>query len=396
MVLSSVQTGGVWIPEEPSECPQWLDPDVALSRIDDTVSVIRDGTAIRYVTGGSCHYGKEKQPGAYTLLAQIPALKPEQLGGGSFCRDHGLRYPCYAGSMAMGISSVDLVAAMIKAGMLGFFGSGGISISKLEEYVHDLSGGPGPWGANLLHRPDDPQWEEEAVQLFMNYRAPFVEASAYLRPTANLVRLRLKGLHEDNQGHIRSDHCLFVKLSRVEVAASFVQPPPEKIVKKLFEEGKITAQEARLAPYIPMAHNITVEAYSGGHTDHRSALTLFPTIKNEVCRITEARGYTQPVHVGLGGGIGTPAAAAAAFTMGAAYIVTGSVNQAAREAGTSTLVKKILAQVKETDLRDAPAADLFERGGTVQIVGKVFDLRKGQKNYMIAIVVMTDGIKSLS
>jgi trans-AT polyketide synthase, acyltransferase and oxidoreductase domains len=39
--------------------------------------------------------------------------------------------------------------------------------------------------------------------------------------------------------------------------------------------------------------------------------------------------------IGLAGGMGTPFAVAAAFVMGADYVLTGSVNQACVEAGTS-------------------------------------------------------------
>ncbi len=43
--------------------------------------------------------------------------------------------------------------------------------------------------------------------------------------------------------------------------------------------------------------------------------------------------YAQTLRVGAGGGIGTPESALAAFNMGAAYIVLGSVNQSCIEAG---------------------------------------------------------------
>ncbi|MFK7937619.1 MAG: 2-nitropropane dioxygenase, partial [Saprospiraceae bacterium] len=66
--------------------------------------------------------------------------------------------------------------------------------------------------------------------------------------------------------------------------------------------------------------------------------------------------------------IATPEAALGAFTMGAAYIVTGSVNQACVEAGTSDQVKKLLAQVSMTDVAMAPASDMFEMGVELQVL----------------------------
>ena len=54
--------------------------------------------------------------------------------------------------------------------------------------------------------------------------------------------------------------------------------------------------------------------------------------------------------------------------MGAAYIVTGSVNQACVEAGTSDHVKTLLAQVSMTDVMMAPASDMFEMGVELQVL----------------------------
>src|SRR5206468_2701677 len=81
--------------------------------------------------------------------------------------------------------------------------------------------------------------------------------------------------------------------------------------------------------------------------------------------------------VGAAGGISTPWAAAAAFAMGAAYVVTGSVNQGCVEAGTSGAVRKMLAEARQADIAMAPAADMFEMGVKVQVLkrGTMFAMR---------------------
>jgi PfaD family protein len=76
------------------------------------------------------------------------------------------------------------------------------------------------------------------------------------------------------------------------------------------------------------------------------------------------------VGVGAAGGVGTPHAAAAAFQMGADYVVTGSVNQACLEAGTSEYVKKMLAQATMADVVMTLSADMFEAGAKVQVMKK--------------------------
>jgi PfaD family protein len=63
--------------------------------------------------------------------------------------------------------------------------------------------------------------------------------------------------------------------------------------------------------------------------------------------------------------------------MGAAYVMTGSVNQSCIEAGTSQHVKTLLAQAEMTDVLMAPAADLFELGVKLQVLkrGTLFAMR---------------------
>jgi PfaD family protein len=81
--------------------------------------------------------------------------------------------------------------------------------------------------------------------------------------------------------------------------------------------------------------------------------------------------------VGAAGGISTPHAAIAAFSMGADYLLTGSVNQACREAGTSDAVRRLLAQAQQADVIMAPAADMFEMGVELQVLrsGTMFAMR---------------------
>jgi len=139
----------------------------------------------------------------------------------------------------------------------------------------------------------------------------------------------------------------------------------------------ITREEATLARSIPVANDMTAEADSGGHTDNRPALSLLPTITALRDELAEKYKYKRPLCVGLGGGIATPSAAAAAFSMGAAYILTGSINQACVEAGTSEAVRQMLAEARQADVTMAPAADMFEMGVKVQVLkrGTMFPFR---------------------
>jgi PfaD family protein len=138
-------------------------------------------------------------------------------------------------------------------------------------------------------------------------------------------------------------------------------------VAELLSAGAVTAEQARLARDVPMADDITVEADSGGHTDRRPLTVLVP----QMLRLRDEAAIAHwPVRIGAAGTIGTPQAVHAAFAMGAEYVVTGSVNQSCVEAGTSQAVKAMLAQAAPTDCAMAPAADMFETGGEVQVLRK--------------------------
>ena len=162
--------------------------------------------------------------------------------------------------------------------------------------------------------------------------------------------------------------------------SKFMSPAPEKILRGLTESGKITADQAQLAALVPMAQDVTAEADSGGHTDHRPAIALLPSLCSLRDRMQTQFGHAQRLRVGLGGGIATPESVAAAFAMGAAYVVTGSINQACVESGTSDTVRKMLAEARQADVARAPAADMFEMGVTVQVLkrGTMFAMRAGK------------------
>ncbi len=313
------------------------------------------------------------------IKAYVPAIGPENLGDARFMARHGLKYPYIAGAMANGIASTTMVKTMAEHGMIGFFGAGGLSIEKIEAAIIDLKTSlkTKPFGFNLIHSLNDPAHEMATVNLYLKHEVRQVCAAAFLRMTPALVYYRIKGLYEDNSGNIVAPNNIIGKVSRVEIARQFFSPPPEKLVRSLLENHMITETEARLSRYIPMAQDLTAEADSGGHTDNRPALTLLPTmisLKNESMKTYP---YKEPLCVGLAGGIATPESAAAAFGMGAAYILTGSINQSCVEAGICEDVKKMLCQADQADVAMAPAADMFEIGARVQVLkrGTLFPVR---------------------
>jgi PfaD family protein len=318
-------------------------------------------------------------PDASHFSAYVPPCRLEDLGDSSFRADHGLRFAYLTGAMANGIGSCDIVEAMSNAGMLGFFGAAGLAPNVVENAIDRLSRtlGERPWGVNLIHSPNEQDLEAAVVDLFLRRGVRLAEASAYLDLTPHVVRYRLHGIHEDSSGRIVTRNRVIAKVSRVEVASKFFAPPPERILQELLRRNQITPMQAQLASQIPVAQDLTAEADSGGHTDNRPAITLLPTMLALRDRMQAQYRYRQPLRVGAAGGIATPASAAAAFVMGAAYVLTGSINQACVESGSSDVVREMLAQAEQADVAMAPAADMFEMGVKVQVLkrGTMFAMR---------------------
>ncbi|HVS40219.1 MAG TPA: PfaD family polyunsaturated fatty acid/polyketide biosynthesis protein [Gemmataceae bacterium] len=311
--------------------------------------------------------------------AFIPPCRLEDLGDATFRADHGLRFAYIAGAMANGIGSVEIVEAMSRAGMLGFFGAAGLPLARIEVAIDRLSHSlhDGPHGFNLIHSPTEPDHENAVVDLYLRAGVRLVEASAYLDLTLPLIRYRTQGIHADGAGRITAPNRVIAKVSRVEVASRFFAPPPARMLQELVRTGALSAEQAQLAGRIPVAQDLTAEADSGGHTDNRPLVTLLPTMIALRDRMQAQHHYEIPLRVGAAGGISTPASAAAAFVMGAAYVLTGSVNQACVESGSSDAVREMLAQAEQADVIMAPAADMFEMGVKVQVLkrGTMFAMR---------------------
>jgi len=368
-----------WLQPVPasSPCPE-TDIATAIRRVSQPVCIAEDnGRPIALGAARLIPEGDSAIPGALPLMALVPPCPPENLGDTAFCRELGIRYPYLGGSMAKGISSAAMVEELGKAGMLGFFGAAGLTVQEVEAAVARLSAGNIPFGCNLIHSPHEPELEQALVELYLNRGVRLIEASAFLKLTLPLVRFRLAGIRRLDDGTIHTPNRIIAKVSREELAARFFAPPAEAFLRELLASGELTPEQAELAGRVPMAQEITAEADSGGHTDNRPANALFPTIASLAARMETTHGYPLKLRVGLGGGISTPAAAAAAFVMGAAYVMTGSVNQACVESGTSDEVRAMLAATRQADVTMAPSADMFEMGVNVQVLkrGTMFPMR---------------------
>jgi trans-AT polyketide synthase/acyltransferase/oxidoreductase domain-containing protein len=316
----------------------------------------------------------KKPPAMKPPAIKPPAIKPpamKLLGSRAFREDYGIRQAYLAGSMFKGIASTDLVIRMGRAGLMGFFGAGGLTLAEVEAAIQTLRGELGShFGMNLLYDINEDGLERDTVELYLRHDVRFVEAAAYPHITAPLVRYRFTGARRDPSGRPVTPRHVVAKVSRPEVAGAFMRPPPEAILRGLVEEGALSLAEAEAAAELPISEDVCVEADSAGHTDGRSPYALMPAMVALRDEEMARHGYAKPIRIGASGGLGSPAAIAAAFVLGADFVVTGSVNQCSPEAGTSDAVKEILAGLDVQDTAYAPAGDMFELGARVQVVRK--------------------------
>ncbi|RNI07000.1 [acyl-carrier-protein] S-malonyltransferase [Micromonospora aurantiaca] len=355
---------------------------------------VRWRETMAYLVGRGVRTVRELGPGRVLtdlfrpVLAAAPAVPdggdpgPAALGCQRFRADYGVTWSYLAGSMYRGISSVAMVARLGKAGLLGFFGAGGFDRDEVEAVLRSLTADPGPgrFGMNLLAMPDNPALESALAELYVRHDVRYVEAAGYTGVTAALVRFRFAGAHLSADGTPVAVRHVVAKVSRPEVAAAFLAPPPPAMLAALVAEGALSAGEAAAAARLPVSGDLCAEADSAGHTDARSPFSLVPDLA--LLRDAEMlrHRYHERIRVGAAGGLGTPEAVAAAFVLGADFVVTGSINQATPEAGTSPEVKDLLAGAGIQDTAYAPAGDTFEFGSRVQVLrrGTMFAARATQ------------------
>ncbi len=168
---------------------------IALLQLDQPLWIVEQDGRPALACGGevsSAAAGGESWP----LRGYVPPIPMQTLGDPTFCATYGVRAAFYAGAMAGAIASEELVIALGKAGLMGSFGAGGCSPSRVEAAIHKVQSElpHGPYAFNLLNSPYEPATEQRVAELYIQYGVPVMEASAYLDLSAALVHYRLAGL----------------------------------------------------------------------------------------------------------------------------------------------------------------------------------------------------------
>lgn len=352
------------------------------------------GLAIEGEISSSSANSKSELP----LVGVIPPIYPEWLGDRDFLETHRVRYAYVGGAMARGIGSAKLVIALAEGGMLGFFGSAGLSLDRIQNEINTLKERLEPqglsWGMNLIHTPSQPDLEASIVDLYLKNGITKIEAAAFMSLSAAIVHFAFKGLSRSSDGTIMRRNHVFAKISRPEVARHFLTPVPETILQQLVLEGKLTQNEADLGTLLPVAEDITVESDSGGHTDSRPLGPLFSEILQLRNQLASAFDYQTWPRIGAAGGLGTPTAVAAAYALGAAYVCVGSVHQSCIESGMSLAGKQMLGKAGIADVAMTACADMFEQGVKVQVL-KRGTMMPQRGNYLYNLYINNSGIDTI-
>ena len=134
------------------------------------------------------------------LLATAPPCPADELGDPGFLSCYGVKYAYYAGSMANGISSEEMVAKLGREKILASFGAAGLHLSRIEKAIRqlqiELPGGP--YAFNLINHQGRRELEQATVELYLKNGIKTVEASAFLDLDSSLVYYRDHPEHADN------------------------------------------------------------------------------------------------------------------------------------------------------------------------------------------------------
>lgn len=373
------QSVGVWVGDASATNFSPIDSATIRASIRQSTRVVFDPVNRRIGLAGEGEVSSNEPKNSlksgerhYPLLGILPPLYPEWLGDRGFQETHGVRYSYVGGAMARGIGSAKIVIELGKMGALGMFGAAGLAPKVVEEALNEISSALDPaglsWGSNLIHSPNEPALENEIVELYLRLGVRRVSASAYMALTPAIVQYACSGLSRSEDGSVQRQNHIFAKISREEVASHFLSPAPGKILEQLVAEQKLTADEAEIAAGIPLAEDIIVESDSGGHTDNRPLNALFPAIMSLRDRLVREYGYDRPIRLGAAGSLGTPMSIAAAYALGAAFVLIGTVHQSAVESGVSDSSRRLLAQAQIADVAMTASADMFELGVKVQVL----------------------------
>lgn len=359
---------------------RWIDIIRYIWGMDEQGEILQIGPG-RVLTDMTIKIKQTVTPLDVSRLQEEEAKIPEVTGADGICdifgnnefmKEYGLRYAYAAGPMEAGITTKEMVERCAEAGLLGIYATNTL---PYEQITHDVKYLTDRLGSKYFGVAVSPDWsdslrEEAIIDILCRHRVRMVQFSRYINVSNTIVRYKANGLSSEGRQESGCENKVMIKLSRPEVAAVFARPAPEEMIRELLQVGEITDEQAERLRKMPIADDICVESNSAGRTDNASTLATFPAIAAMVAEISRQYHYHKRIRVGCAGSIGNPEAVAALFTLGADFVMTGSINQCTVEAGTSKLIKKVLQEIEIQDTEYIPAGDNYDYNTKIQVAKK--------------------------
>ena len=254
----------------------------ALADVRRLVVIVRTDAGPAVADGGSVAWGGEDGVAGPRRAAAASTRPPSATPRSAPTTGCGIPY--VTGAMANGIGSAEIVEAMGRAGMLGFFGAAGLSLERIEAAIDRLRQRPRRprrSAFNLIHSPSEPAHRDRrSSSCYLRHGVRLVEASAYLDLTPAGRALPRRRHPPRRDGRVVAPNRVIAKVSRVEVATQVPRAAAGRSsLRELVAPGRHHApSRPSWRQRIPMAEDLTAEADSGGHTDNRPAITLLPTM----------------------------------------------------------------------------------------------------------------------
>jgi len=174
------------------------------------------------------------------------------------------------------------------------------------------------YGINVDYCAGNLTFQQQLIDLCLKQNVPCLEVSGFDHVSFDLVRYRVKGLSLV-EGEVNTKNKILLKTSNPKTAELFMQPAPLHIVDKLLSDNLISQDEYELSKTTPMADDICVEGDGAWKTNQAVTMIKLPEIiqlRNKYClRLAQPKVQSKKIRIGSSGGLGTPEAIAAVFTL---------------------------------------------------------------------------------
>ena len=377
-----------WTPagSAPAFCDEeWVD---ASRQVRESAHIIEDGASRVGVGIGGEVVGDRRAVNGYPsfrVLGTLPPLYPEWLGDRAFGEAHGVRFPYVAGEMANGIATTAAGGRRWRrAGCSGSSARPGSTPERVEAGVDEIAARARTGGAHLGREPHplartSPSSRRRSPSCTSRAACGASTASAFMGLTPASCATRATGFDAD-AGRAHRAHAPRVReglaarggaavpVARAAADARSTCSPRGQLTRDEADAGRGTCRSPRTSPSRPTP--------AATPTTGRSARCC-PIILALRDELAAQHGYARAdPRSARRAGSARRTRVAAAFALGAAYVLTGSVNQARVESGLSRRTASRCSPQAEHRRRDHGAGRRHVRAGVkVQVLQARHDVR---------------------